>query len=301
MRTISIFLLTFVLPFSMAAPTSESNSRVKKAEQLEKEISLVDFNSIKSVLKKDNLNQIVKEKKKEIIVVKQEQKKKKVVLYNYPQEVDFWTFCSELWLVRNAQLLKWDFKKPDYGLSISFRTLLESLGYYEKRFNILLVNTPTLSHIALPTSSNEALLVLSVPFIRTLDLTKLEISLLLLEDYFRLEKGYFYDHVRSTDLQKIFGANFFGKSPQMKIMDKVLNRYSELVFQKGFSFQQQFEVTKRMDSVLRSNLKLWGAYNKLLQKIDNLVKSNLLYNGYNKIYPSPELQLKWLSPSQKNS
>lgn len=293
---IYISILMFGLADLFAQSISPSTESSNEITQIEKEISVVDFDAIKNILQKDKLDQSVQNKQNEVNTIQEEREKKKLQLYHYPSESDFWSFASELWLVRNAPLLKWDFNKPDYGIDISFQTVLETIGYYEKKFHVLLVNTPTLSHIALPTNNDETLFIISVPFIRTMDLTKLEISILMLEDFFRLEKGYLYQFVKTSELVEIFGKNFYDKGVNPAVVNQVLKKYSELIFQKGFNFQQQFEVTKRMDSVLRSHLKLWGAYNTLLNKIDQLVKTNLLYDNYNRIYPSPEMQIKWLTP-----
>ncbi|MEX0798013.1 MAG: hypothetical protein WD025_01125, partial [Bacteriovoracaceae bacterium] len=79
----------------------------------------------------------------------------------------------------------------------------------------------------------------------------------------------------------------------------ILKGYSSVVYEKGFSFQQQYEITKKMDRLLKSEPEIWNSYLKLLQKIDHLIKSNLMYKDYNKIYPSPEMQMEWLSPKKK--
>lgn len=44
--------------------------------------------------------------------------------------------------MKNAQVLGWDFEKPDYGLDASFKETMEKLGFYQKKFKILLLNTP---------------------------------------------------------------------------------------------------------------------------------------------------------------
>ena len=54
-----------------------------------------------------------------------------------------------------------------------------------------------------------------------------------------------------------------------------------------------------MDKILKSSPESWNSYFKLLKKIDQLVKNNLMYKNYLKIYPSPELQIEWLSPKKK--
>src|SRR5665647_3691297 len=86
----------------------------------------------------------------------------------YPTVSELWGFTTEYWLVKNAQILGWDFEKPDYGLEKSFKTMLENLGFYQKKFKILLVNTPTLVRAALPSHDNEMVLLISVPFILSL-------------------------------------------------------------------------------------------------------------------------------------
>ena len=78
-----------------------------------------------------------------------------------------------------------------------------------------------------------------------------------------------------------------------------MKSYDQISFIKGFNFQQQFNITKLMNNHLVSDMKLWNSYYKLLGKLDTLVKSNLMYQKYNKIYPSPELQLNWLKPVKK--
>ncbi|MGE3610532.1 MAG: hypothetical protein AB7I27_13160 [Bacteriovoracaceae bacterium] len=267
--------------------------------QEEKELEAVNFNSIKKVLQKDGLSQAVIEKKEEVKVLKIEQKNLQKHLYNYPSEDEIWGFATDYWLVKNAQLLGWDFDKPDYGLDLSFRNLLEKLGYFQKSFRILLVNTPSVVRAGLPGSHNDMVLLVSVPFIRTLDLSKLEISLLLLEDFFRIELGFFKKSVGTEKMKKLAGTNFYGTKPDLSLIEELLKNYDKQVNEKGFTFQQQFEVTKKMDNFLKGQPDLWNTYFKMLTKIDRFTKSNNQYKDYIKLYPSPEMQIKWLSPEEK--
>lgn len=266
--------------------------------QTKKKDSHLDFNSIKSVLKNDFLTEEARKNKAQRDQKNQKKFEKKRNLYNVPDRSDFWTFFSEYWLVKNAPILKWDFEKPDYALDDSFKFFLEKLGYYEKKFRILLVNTPNITHFALPSNPNEYLFIVSVPFIRTLDLTKLEISLMLFEDMLRADNGYFVKYVSTNELRQLVGKNFFGKKINLKTLKKLATKYDEIIFDKGFNFQQQFTVTKKMDHILKTDLQLWNMYYKMLQKVDDLVKSNVLYKKYNQIYPSPELQMNWLRPKK---
>ena len=55
----------------------------------------------------------------------------------------------------------------------------------------------------------------------------------------------------------------------------------------------------KIDGYLKADPILWNAYFNLLKKIDRLTKNDLLYKDYLKIYPSPELQIQWISPKKK--
>lgn len=266
--------------------------------QEEKELEVVNFNSIKKVLQQDGLSEAARKKAKQVQILKKEQKKIEVDRYLYPTENELWSFISEYWLIKNAQLLNWDFEKPDYGLDKSFRHTMESLGFYQKKFKILLVNTPSVVRASLP-GDNESIMILSIPFIRSLDLSKLEISLLLLEDFIRLEQGYFKKKVETEKFRKLSGTNFHGSKPDVSMVEEMLKNYSHHINTKGYTFQEQFEVTKKMDAYLKSNPELWNAYFRLLGKIDRFVKTNVQYKSYIKLYPSPEMQIKWLSPEEK--
>lgn len=287
---VKLGLISFCLTFSLFAHSQKF--------QEEKELEVVDFNSIKKVLKQDGLSQEAKNKVKQVKILKKEQKNLEVERYSYPQEKEMWGFVSEYWLVKNAQLLNWDFEKPDYGLEENFSSILQKLGFYHKKFKILLVNTPTMVKASLP-GNDEMIFLISVPFIRSLDLSKLEISLLLLEDFFRLEGEYFKKKVTTEKLSKLSGTNFYGSKPDLSVVEELIKNYTNQVQHKGYTFQEQFEVTKKMDSYLKPNIELWNAYFRLLGKIDRFVKVNIQYKDYVKLYPSPEMQLKWLSPPEK--
>lgn len=265
----------------------------------EKEGELVDFKSIQEVLKEDQLTEEVHKKVSRIQTIKKERKKADLERYNVPNKNEIWSFLSELWLVKSASVLKWDFQKPDYGIEDSLKSLMEEMGYYEVDLKIILVNTPVLTHMALPSNKGEYIFVLSVPFIRTLDLSKLEIAILLYEDFTRIKKGYFQNFVSPASFGSVIGSNFKGKPFPDQVFKSVLKKYDDLVFDRGFTFQQQFETTKELNRLFKANMKLWTVYYNMLKKIDDLVKTNLLYSGYTKIFPSPELQLNWLKPKKE--
>lgn len=266
--------------------------------QDEKELETVNFNSIKKILQQDGLSEAAKKKEKQVQVIKKEQNKIETQRYLYPTESELWGFVSEFWLIKNAQLLNWDFEKPDYGLEKTFSQTMETIGFYQKKYKILLINNPTVVRAALP-GDNEFILMLSVPFIRSMDLSKLEISLLLLEDFIRLELGYFKKNVATDKMAKLAGENFQNQKPDVSMVEELVKNYTNQIHQRGYTFQQQFEVTKRMDAYLKSNPELWNSYFRLLGKMDKFIKVNIQYKDYVKLYPSPEMQLKWLSPEEK--
>ena len=187
------------------------------------------------------------------------------------------------------------------GIDVKFEWLLKKLGFFEKTFKVLLINNPTVAHMGLPSNPDEYIFLLSVPFIRTMDLSKTEISLLLLEDFLRLEAGLVKKRVENPELKAWLGTNFFGDDVKVKPFKNALNRLQDFMFKKGsqgFKFDEQFQITRQMDRLLKSDLKLWAAYLSLIKKIDRLIKGNLLFNDYNKYYPSPELQIQWLTPKK---
>jgi hypothetical protein len=266
--------------------------------QEEKELEVVNFSSVKQLLKKDGLDIHVEKKKNDIKVLKKTQEKINLQRFQYPSEDELWNLVTEYWLIKNAQILAWDFEKADFALEKSFSHLLEEVGFYQKRFKILLLNSSTIVRAGLP-GNQESILLLSLPFIRALDLSKIEISLLLFEDYIRLEQSYFKKNVTTDKMLKLAGSNFAPSKPDSTLVNELLLKYNSQVFENGFTFSQQFEVTKKMDAFLRSRPELWNAYTRLLNKMDKFLKTNLQYKDYVRMYPSPEMQLKWLGPEEK--
>lgn len=283
-------LSSFLITFSLMAQTQKL--------QDEKELEVVDFSRIKKVLQQDGLSGSARNKIKQVVILKKEQGTIETNRYLYPSESELWGFVSEYWLIKNAQLLNWDFEKPDYGLDKSFNSILVSLGFYQKKYKILLVNNPSVVRAAIP-GDNEMILLLSVPFIRSMDLSKLEISLLLFEDFVRLDLGHFKKNVTTEKMTKLADTNFLGQKADLSLIQELLKKYDFQINQKGYSFQQQFELTKKMDAYLKSSPEMWNAYFNLLGKIDRFLKVNVQYKDYIRLYPSPEMQVKWLSPEEK--
>ncbi len=287
-RSLTLIALILLAGASLAQDVPKDNA--------EKESELLNFDSIKNVLKRDQLDKTAQAAQDKANAAKNSRIEKERGLYEFPRESEVWTFLSELWLVKNAQILKWDFEKPDYGLSEAFSQFLRQMGFVEIRFKILTADSPNLYHFALPSNPGEYIFILSVPFMRTLDVSKFEISLLLFEDFIRAREKFFQEKVTTPELEKMLGTNFQGKPFDKKVVTNTLKKYDDVIFDKGFNFQEQFTVTTKVNNYLKNDLKLWASYVKLLERIDELTKTNLLFKNYNTIYRSAELQLNWLKP-----
>ena len=99
-----------------------------------------------------------------------------------------------------------------------------------------------------------------------------------------------------ADVYGAIKSNYVETVEDKKLITEHLRKYNNVLMDKGFNFQEQYETTMEMDSLLKSDLKIWNTYLTLLGKIDQLTKTNSLYKKYSQIYPSPELQLNWLKP-----
>ena len=281
-----VFLLSliFYMPSVLADPV--------------KEYELLDFSNIKEVLKNDLLES---ERKKKHKTVKKIKKKKKIDnkrKYFVPQPEKFWSFVSEYWLVQNASRLKWDFARPSYGVAVHFKALLEKMGFFEQEIKILFLNILRPYHMAIPSDKDEYIFLLSVPFIKRLDLSQSEMALILLEDFLRIKARYFHENVAPAGLKNFLGSNFYKQPFKKEIIDELFKNYSSMIFERGFSFKQQFEITKQMGLLLEERKKEMNTYYKTIKKIDELVKVDKRYKDYLKVYPSPELQMGWLETSR---
>ncbi len=258
---------------------------------------IIDFSKIRDLIKQDLLEKHVKEQKNKIIAKRKKNKKKKknVIKKLVPSENEFWSFFSDYWLVKNVSTLKWDFRYPDFGLKEYISTFLVNNEIQGVKFKILLVNTNKVAHFALPYKRGGYIFLLSRQFYEALKLSKLEIAVLFFENYFRTELGFFKNYITNDKVRKFIGSDYYKKKLNKTIINDILNKYSDFIFNKGFSFQQQYKVTNKMKSFFKDNPDIINVYKYTLKKIDVLVKNNPLYKNYNKIYPSPELQLGWLS------
>ncbi len=54
-----------------------------------------------------------------------------------------------------------------------------------------------------------------------------------------------------------------------------------------------------MNAMLKPHPELWNAYVRMHGKIDRLIKGNQTFSEMVKLYPSPEMQIRWLAPDEK--
>ncbi len=281
------------------AASSPGVSTEKEQAQLAAEQEWVNFKAIQKVLQNDQLASPAQRQQQAMQRSKQRQQYLAKALYDIPTAEHFWGFFSEFWLVKNVNILQWDVPMPDYAIETHFTAWLKQLKFPPLKFKLLLLDSINVCHVALPSDPGEVIFLLSVPFIRTLDLSQTEISVLLLEDLVRHQQGYLREMLSTPDAQKLWGTNFKTNPKfQGKFVGALLQRLDEVTMGTGFNFQQQFVVTNALRELIKGEDKLLYAYQSVLQKIDNLVKNNPKYKNYLNIYPSPELQLGWLNPQK---
>lgn len=125
--------------------------------------------------------------------------------------------------------------------------------------------------------------------------------MLLFEDILRLEMDFLKKKLITEDLKKELGSNFYRKKINNKVFNSLLKRYDEYVFEKGFTFKEQFLLTKQVIMILKSKKEDLVNYKSLIKKKDQLIKTNAKYGNYAGLYPSPEIQLGWIEEILKNS
>ncbi len=294
-------LLLLVLIPSVVVHAQDSDPANSAPDKLpvEKELDVIDFKNVKDVLKKDGLDAEVKKKQEAAKRASEMRVAAEKSRQTWPSEDDFWPLAAEWWLVKNAPTLSWDFDRPEYGLEPVLAQVLRTVGFMQKRFRVLALGATSPAHLSLPADRDGYILLFSVPFVRAMDLSKLEIALLLLEDVLRSEEGWLREQVRPAKLKDLAGSSFVGRAPDLSPLTEVGAGYTAFLKNKGFTFQQQFAITKKMDVLLKPHPELWNTYVRLLGKIDRLVKGNAAHADYVKLYPSPEMQIRWLAPEEK--
>jgi hypothetical protein len=286
---IAISILLSVFSCCALAVTSQIDEEAK----IRAENKVVNFESIRRLLSQDFLQDSKGKREEKADSLKKEREEIELKTWDFPTESDFWPLFSEYWVVVNTNYLKWDFKTPEFGIREALETLLQEVGLYEIRFRILLTNTTSPAHMAMPSSPNDVFFILSVPFIRASGFSADEISLLLLEDWFRNKRDFLKNHLASEGVKPLIGANFKGKDfPKwFQPLDTSLKKF---IADKGLGFNQQFLVTTDMETTLKTNSTRLQSYKDILRKMDVFLKDNVVYGGLLRMYPTPKMQIGWL-------
>ena len=145
---------------------TENDHRSHATKNEEKKNTSLEFNNLRNIINNDQLELTLKKQQEEQDQKKKEREKAIIAKYQIPNEQEFWSFFSDYWIVKNTQKLSWDSKKADFGLNETFAYFLESVGFYEVNFKVLVVETPSLFHVALPANPKEYIFLISLPFMR---------------------------------------------------------------------------------------------------------------------------------------
>ena len=118
-------------------------------------------------------------------------------------------------------------------------------------------------------------------------MSKQEISLILLEEYLRLKLNLLHQKI-SKKVTKVEVKNRNSFEEYWGILD-------EEIIKIGFSFQEQFNLTKETVNYIKQDAKISEMYQRLNDKIKLLIEGESQYSFYSKIYPSPDLKETWLA------
>lgn len=258
------------------------------------EKKVFDFSNLKQVLTNDMLDEELAKKKLAQDELERLKKQKELESSIFPEADDYWPFMIELWLVKNMSELKWFFEHPDLGLADSFAELLTKVGLFEIGFEILILDSYRLYHRALPLPSGKILFILSYPFIKSMDLTRKEISLLLFFEFLRLKRSNFVEQAKRLhpELADLYGKSFIGQKPK-DFSPKVLTTLSKMIFDARLEFKEQFALVTEMKRYLTSNKEI-KTYVDLVKKIEIYIGSSKERSDYVTQTISPQMILKWL-------
>jgi hypothetical protein len=287
-RKMKHLLLLVVVNLVISASSWSNTPEEEKLEQLK-------FDELKEIIKKDKLDLEAKKILEKKAALQKTRKKAESERFFYPNHSDYWQMMTEMWLAQNAVKLKWEFEKSDLGIGMAFKKVLEDLGIRNLKVRLLLLNSYEIPHMSLPSSDGEVFFLLSLPFIREMDLSKVEISLLLVEDYWRWKERVFFDQQVDKSYVKFLGKSFDAKKKDISFVAKTQKEISDFVFKTGLTFDQQYKVTKLMRELLNTNKLYTKAYESLLKKRQEIVVKQPKFSDYPKRYPSPEMQIQWFS------
>lgn len=216
--------------------------------------------------------------------------------YRYPSVQDFWKFASEYWLVKNIDVLKWDRASDASLYKKGFEQLLATLNKKGITFKIIVSPTSWISHFVLPRGTGNYIFVVSLPFITEAKLTTEDVLFVMLEDLIRIEKGYLFDFLKDESFFKKLGSDFYvNKKPNMSDFEKMMEQMSYFYKQYGYSFDQEFRVTRELIELIKNDEPLTQKYEGYSYKLSKLgEKFKQLFPKDEGLYPGLMIKKSWL-------
>lgn len=243
-------------------------------------------NTIKDILIKDHLLLEADKKKMDELRLEAEKEKIEKSKIKVLTDEEFTEIATLLWLVKRESKLRWDFEKVDYGVNETFKKLLHKLNVTGPVYKILYLNSDIIPHVGI-LSGNNYILLISKTFIEKLDLSKQEVALILFEEFIRLKLNLLQNKIN----QKVTKMDVKDK----RTFDEYWNILDQEIIKMGFSFQEQFSLTKEIVNYIKNEPKISEIYQRLNEKIKILIQTENQYSFYPKIYPSPDLKEAWLA------
>lgn len=246
-----------------------------------------ESNKLKKILQNDYLEKS--------LINKSNKKTKKISQVNKPSQKiierdDLDRVIKNLWLIRNNFVLKWDKKLPDYGLESVLSEVFRAYGVKGVQYKILFVHTNLVTHQMIRVKEREFIFIISKTFAEQLDLTKQEISLLLLEAYVREVNN--PKKVEKDDFSPTIGKNF--KTELNKYISSKLKQMDSEIFNFKGTFESEGIVLKSMFNGLSSMKVFLKTYKRMLIKVNDLIKDDARFKYFSSKFPSPEIKLNWL-------
>lgn len=268
-----VFLCLFI-SFGVLAQQALDVDDYIEADSLNKELA------IKDKFKKEKAQQIFNDKKKR---------------YSYPSFQDFWSFASEYWLVKNVKNLKWDQAADSSEIKKNFQNLLAELNIKNIKVKVFLFPTEWVPHLVLPRSKDEYVFLVSQKFVDITGISARQLSYLLYEDMIRLEKGYLFNFFQNDEFVKGLGSSFYiNQKPNIGQFEKLMSKLNIFYKEHGYSFEEQYQVTKKICEQVSSQsqrVSQYQKYNSLVEK--KLSQLNIVFPKFNALYPGIGMKRLW--------
>ena len=215
--------------------------------------------------------------------------------YSYPSFEDFWKFASEYWLVKNIDKIKWDQGSDASEVKKNFQLLLNDLGIEGIKLKVFIFPTDRHPHFVLPRSDREFVFLISQKFIEASRLNPKQLSYLLLEELIRIQQGYLFDFFKDDSFVKNLGESFYiNKRPAMGDFEKLMTKISIFYLEHGFSFENEYRVTKSICKKLSDKPVRLKAYRNYFESLKSQIDAiHKVFVDYKKLYPGFEMKHLW--------